>query len=102
MRETHVRYTELKDHLPAPARRVVEGLMEAGQAPEDVLRRLVREEGCDLLEAYGYVREVLSRSLMELTGSSFATPVAWSPVPVPVFDTSRRDSERLVAAHLGR
>jgi hypothetical protein len=79
MKETHVSYTELKEHLPAPARRVVEGFMEAGQAPEDVLRHLVFEEGCDLPEAYGYVREVLLRSLMELTGASFAPAVAWSP-----------------------
>ena len=97
MRETTVSYTEMKDHLPAPARSVVEAFMERSQAPEDVLRRLVFEEGCDIFEAYGYVREVLSRSLMELTGASFAPPVAWSPVPV--FHASAPEAERYAVAH---
>jgi hypothetical protein len=87
MREDKVSYTELKDSLPAPARHVVEEFLEANEPPEHVLRRLVREEGCDIYEAYGYVREVLSRALMELTGSSFSPSVEWEPVPV--FDASR-------------
>jgi hypothetical protein len=86
MREIKVSYTELKDSLPAPARHVVEEFLEANEAPEHVLRRLVREEGCDIYQAYGYVREVLSRALMELTGASFSAPVQWEPVPV--FDAS--------------
>ncbi|MBM3502091.1 MAG: hypothetical protein FJX74_25850 [Armatimonadetes bacterium] len=82
MRETTVSYAEMKEHLPAPARTVVEAFMERSQAPEDVLRHLVRDEGCDVFEAYGYVREVLSRSLMELTGADFAPVLAWEAVPV--------------------
>jgi hypothetical protein len=77
MKETVVSYAEMKDHLSAPAQSVVEAFMEAAQSPEDVLRHLVFDEGCDLPEAYGYVREVLSRSLMELTGASFAPTLAW-------------------------
>ncbi len=100
MRESTVSYTEVKEHLPAPARRVVEGLIETGQAPEDVLRRLVFEEGCDLAEAYDYVREVLSRCLMELTGASFAPPLGWSPVPV--FDASQLERERRILARRTR
>ena len=91
MRDDCVSYTELKEHLPAPARHVVEALMEANHDPEDVLRRLVYEEGCDVAEAYGYVREVLSRSLMELTGASFAPALAWDCVPA--FDGSRLAAE---------
>ncbi len=62
-------YRELKGHLSPPARRVIEELIDARQNPEDVLRRLVQEEGCNDSEAYGYVREVLYRSAMELTGA---------------------------------
>jgi len=62
-------YRELKINLSPPARRVIEELIDARRSPEDVLRRLVREEGCDDTEAYGYVREVLYRSAMELTGA---------------------------------
>jgi hypothetical protein len=100
MRETQVSYRDLKEHLPAPACRVLESLIETNEAPEDVLKHLVRDEGCDLFEAYGYVREVLSRSLMELTGASFAPRVAWSPVPV--FDVSRREADRALAVRLRR
>ncbi|MBM3475266.1 MAG: hypothetical protein FJX75_18550 [Armatimonadetes bacterium] len=84
MRHHTVSYHELKDHLPAPARHVVEALMETDQALEDILRHLVYDEGCDLNEAYGYVREVLSRSLMELTGTGFRVPIDWGVVPAPV------------------
>jgi len=70
--------------------------METSQDPEDVLRRLVYDEGCEVSEAYGYVREVLSRSLMELTGASFAPALAWERIPV--FDGSRLEFERELIA----
>jgi hypothetical protein len=54
---------------------VIEELIDARQQPEDVLRRLVREEGCNDSEAYGYVREVLYRSAMELTGAEARLPL---------------------------
>lgn len=68
-------YRELKGHLSPPARRVIEELIDARQNPEDVLRRLVRDEGCNDSEAYGYVREVLFRSAMELTGAEARLPL---------------------------
>jgi hypothetical protein len=68
-------YHQLKGHLSPPARRVIEELIDARRSPEDVLRRLVREEGCDDNEAYGYVREVLFRSAMELTGAEARSPL---------------------------
>jgi len=80
MGEERMSYFELKDSLPAPARRVVEELIDANQAPEHVLQRLVCEEGCDIFEAYGYVREVLARSLMEMTGAGFRTALSYSLV----------------------
>jgi len=83
MRQHKVSYIELKDNLPAPARRVVEAFMETDQDPEDILRHLVYHEGCDIYEAYGYVREVLARSLMEMTGTGFRVPVDWGVVPAP-------------------
>jgi len=83
MRQPRVSYIELKDNLPAPARRVVEAFMETDQSPEDVLRHLVYDEGCDIYEAYGYVREVLSRALMELTGTGFRVPIDWGILPAP-------------------
>jgi hypothetical protein len=64
----------LKGHLPAPARRVIEELIDGSRTPEDVLRRLVRDEGCNDSQAYGYVREVLYRSAMELTGAEARLP----------------------------
>jgi hypothetical protein len=84
MRHHTVSYRELKDNLPAPARHVVEAFMETSQTPEDILRHLVYDEGCDLTEAYGYVREVLSRALMEMTGSHFRIPIDWGVIPEPV------------------
>ena len=71
-------YHELKDGLPAPARRVIEELVEVGRSPEEVLGRLVDEEGRDIYEAFGYVREVLSWALMEMTGSDFLSPLAYA------------------------
>ncbi len=70
-----VTYRELKGHLSAPARRVIEELIDSGCTPEDVLKRLVREEGCNDSQAYGYVREVLYRSAMELTGAEARLPL---------------------------
>ena len=80
-------YSSLKSHLPAPARRVVEELLEAGLAPEEVLIRLAHDEGCDIYQAYGYVREVLWRSLMEMTDAPLITPLTYTPPhdhPTPV------------------
>ncbi len=68
-------YRDLKDHLSAPARRVVEELVEDRCWCSDVLRRLVREEGFTDEEAYGYVREVLFRSAMELTDAEAVLPL---------------------------
>jgi len=92
MRKHKVSYYELKDNLPAPARRVVEAFKETNQAPEDILRHLVYDEGCDIYEAYGYVREVLSRSLMELTGAGFRLPIDWGVVAAPTVPATRHRS----------
>jgi len=68
-------YRELKTHLSAPARKVIEELIDDRRWPSEVLRRLVREEGCTDEEAYGYVREVLYRAAMELTGAEARLPL---------------------------
>ena len=75
-RAAHCRYEELKAHLSPPARRVIVELIDANCPPPEVLRRLVREEGCDDEEAYGYVREVLYQSTMEMTDSEAVLPPA--------------------------
>ncbi|MGQ9732291.1 MAG: hypothetical protein ACUVX8_13595 [Candidatus Zipacnadales bacterium] len=73
-------YSNLKNNLSARARRVVEELVEMGLPPEDVLSRLVHEEGCDLHQAYGYVREVLWRSLLEMTNAPLHRPLRHAPL----------------------
>ncbi len=75
-----VGYAELKTNLSAPARRVIEELIDAGHAPEDVLRRVARELHNEPA-AYAYVREVLYRSLIELTGAPVHVPLS-HPRPV--------------------
>jgi hypothetical protein len=72
---TAATYEEMKGHLSAPARRVIEELIDDRRLPSEVLCRLVREEGCSDEEAYGYVREVLYRSTMELTGAEARLPL---------------------------
>ena len=62
------------DSLDVEVRRVIEELIDSSRTPEDVLRRLVRDEGCNDSQAYGYVREVLYRSAMELTGAEARLP----------------------------
>ncbi|HJN15582.1 MAG TPA: hypothetical protein QGH10_08835 [Armatimonadota bacterium] len=77
-----VTYAELKSNLPAPARQVIEDLIDARLAPEDVLRRIAREFQ-DETAAYAYVREVLYRSLIELTGANVRAPLT-HPKPAAV------------------
>ena len=68
-------YRDLKAHLSAPARKVIEELIDDRRWPSEVLRRLVREDGFTDEEAYGYVREVLYRATMELTGAEAVLPL---------------------------
>jgi hypothetical protein len=79
MRGRMTSYREAKAHLPAPARRVVEELVEVGESPEHVARRLVTEEGCELWEAHDYMRAALAQALMEMTGADFRFPLEYSP-----------------------
>jgi hypothetical protein len=53
---------------------VIVELIETREAPEDVLRRVARELH-DEPAAYAYVREVLYRSLIEITRADVRAPL---------------------------
>ena len=74
-------YRDVKEHLSRPARRVIEELIDARRDPEEVLRRVATEELFSDSAAYAYVREVLYRSLLELTGGSVCSPLVHAPRP---------------------
>lgn len=98
MKERRVNYRQLKESLSAPAQKVLEAFMERNQGPEDVIRHLVRE-GRDVIQAYAYIREVLARSLMELTGVGFRPPLRWAEEFVPGEDP-RLQARRRNSSHL--
>lgn len=74
-------YRDVKEHLSPPARRVIEELIDARRDPEEVLRRVATEELLGDSAAYAYVREVLYRSLLELTGAGVRSPLLYAPAP---------------------
>jgi len=70
-------YRALKDHLSWPERRVLEELVEERKLPCEVASRLVLEQHWQGESVYSYIREVLWRSLLAMTGAEARPAIDW-------------------------